>query len=285
MAINLSKVSYTYEPHRNKKLNTYVLEDANVSIETSGEFIAVCGHTGSGKSTLIQLLNALLVPTVGEVDIDGNKITDKKAKNLKNIRKKVGLVFQFAEYQLFEETVLKDIAFGPLNFRMENPYEKAKEALKLVGLDESFLEKSPFKLSGGEMRKVAIAGILASNPDVLVLDEPTVGLDPLAKKELIKLLSDIHKQGKSIIIVTHDMEVASRLAKRAIVLDESKIVFDGDINELFKNEKLLQEHSLELPEIVTILKELKDKLGVELDIYKYTVHDAIEEIKKVFAYE
>lgn len=285
MAINLSQVSYTYEPHHRKQLNTYVLEDANLSINATGEFIAICGHTGSGKSTLIQLLNALLVPTVGEVDIDGNKITNKKAKNLKSIRKKVGLVFQFAEYQLFEETVLKDIAFGPLNFRLENPYEKAKEALKLVGLDDSFLEKSPFKLSGGEMRKVAIAGILASNPDVLVLDEPTVGLDPLAKKELINLLKDIHNQGKSIVIVTHDMEVASRLAKRAIVLDDSKIVFDGSIDELFRNEKLLDEHSLELPEIVQILKELKDKLNVDLDIYKYSVEEAIEEIKKVLAHE
>lgn len=285
MAINLSKVSYTYNPHRRKQLNTYVLEDANISIETNGEFIAICGHTGSGKSTLIQLLNALLVPTIGEVDIDGNIITNKKAKNLKDIRKKVGLVFQFAEYQLFEESVLKDIAFGPLNFRMINPYEKAKEALKLVGLDESFLEKSPFKLSGGEMRKVAIAGILASNPDVLVLDEPTVGLDPFARKELIDLLKDINKQGKTVIIVTHDMEVVSKLAKRAIVLDESRIIFDGSINELFKNEELLKEHSLELPEIVSILKELKHRLNVDLDIYKYTVEDATEEIKRVLSYE
>lgn len=285
MAINLSKVSYTYNPHRRKQLNTYVLEDANISIETNGEFIAICGHTGSGKSTLIQLLNALLVPTMGEVNIDGNIITNKKAKNLKDIRKKVGLVFQFAEYQLFEESVLKDIAFGPLNFRMINPYEKAKEALKLVGLDESFLEKSPFKLSGGEMRKVAIAGILASNPDVLVLDEPTVGLDPFARKELIDLLKDINKQGKTVIIVTHDMEVVSKLAKRAIVLDESRIIFDGSINELFKNEELLKEHSLELPEIVSILKELKQRLNVDLDIYKYTVEDATEEIKRVLSYE
>lgn len=285
MAINLSKVSYSYNPHRKKQLNKYVLEDANLSIDTNGEFIAICGHTGSGKSTLIQLLNALLVPTVGEVDIEGNVITNKKAKNLKNVRKKVGLVFQFAEYQLFEETVIKDIAFGPLNFKLKDPYEKAKEALKLVGLDESFLDKSPFKLSGGEMRKVAIAGILASDPDVLVLDEPTVGLDPLAKKELIDLLKSIHEKGKSIIIVTHDMEVASRLAKRAIVLNESKIVFDGTIDDLFKNEELLKEHSLELPEVVSILKEIKEKLNADLDIYKYTIDEAVEEIKKVLSYE
>ena len=285
MGINLSQVSYTYNQHRKKQLNRYVLEDANVSINTTGEFIAICGHTGSGKSTLIQLLNALLVPTVGEVDIDGNIITNKNAKNLREVRKKVGLVFQFAEYQLFEETVLKDIAFGPINFKLDEPYEKAKEALKLVGLDESFLEKSPFKLSGGEMRKVAIAGILASNPEILVLDEPTVGLDPLAKKELINLLQDIHNQGKTIIIVTHDMEVVSKLAKRAIVLDESKIVFDGSVDDLFKNEELLKEHSLDLPEIVTILKELKTRLNVDIDIYKYTIEDACNEIKKVLSHE
>ena len=259
MGINLSQVSYTYNKRRKKQLNKYVLEDANLSIDTKGEFIAICGHTGSGKSTLIQLLNALLVPTVGVVNIDGNEITCKKANDLKGVRKKVGLVFQFAEYQLFEETVLKDIAFGPINFKLDEPYEKAKNALKMVGLDESFLEKSPFKLSGGEMRKVAIAGILASDPEVLVLDEPTVGLDPLAKKELVELLKEIHENGKTIIIVTHDMEVVSKLAKRAIVLDESKIVFDGSVDELFRNEELLREHSLELPEIVTILKELKDK--------------------------
>ncbi len=285
MAINLSKVSYTYDHNRKKQLNTYVLEDANLSIETSGEFIAVCGHTGSGKSTLIQLLNALLIPTIGEVDIDGNKITHKKAKKLKEVRKKVGLVFQFAEYQLFEETVIKDIAFGPINFKLDNPYEKAKEALKLVGLDESFLEKSPFKLSGGEMRKVAIAGILASNPDVLVLDEPTVGLDPLARKELISLLKDIHENGKTIIIVTHDMEVVGELANRVLVLDESKIVFDGSKESLFRNEKLLKEHSLDLPDIVKILKELNERLNLNVDIYKYNINDAVNEIKKVLNYE
>jgi len=280
MAINLSEVSYTYEPHRKKKLNTYVLENANLSIETSGEFIAVVGHTGSGKSTLIQLLNALLIPTDGVVDIDGNIVTSKKYKNLKSIRKKVGLVFQFAEYQLFEETVLKDIAFGPLNFKIENAKEKAKEACKLVGLDESFYEKSPFRLSGGEMRKVAIAGILASNPDVLILDEPTVGLDPLARNELLNLLKTLYKNGKTIIIVTHDMDAVGALAERVIVLDESKIIYDGKKSEVFKDEDFLKKHSLDLPYSVKILKELKDKLNLDIDEYQYNIDDAYLELRR-----
>lgn len=280
MAINLSKVSYTYEPHRKKQLNTYVLEDANLSIETSGEFIAVVGHTGSGKSTLIQLLNALLIPTTGSVDIDGNIITNKKYKNLKSVRKKVGLVFQFAEYQLFEETVLKDIAFGPVNFKMENPKEKAKEACKLVGLDDSFYEKSPFRLSGGEMRKVAIAGILASSPEVLILDEPTVGLDPLARKELLNLLKTIHENGKTVIIVTHDMDAVGMLAERVIVLDESSIVYDGKKTEVFKNKEFLEEHSLDLPYSVKILKEIKERLNLDIDIYQYNIDDAYRELRR-----
>lgn len=280
MAINLSEVSYTYTPKRNKKLNNYVLADANLKIETTGEFIAVVGHTGSGKSTLIQLLNALLIPTVGSVDIDGNVITNKKYKNLKSVRKKVGLVFQFAEYQLFEETVLKDISFGPVNFKMENAIEKAKDACELVGLDESFFEKSPFRLSGGEMRKVAIAGILASNPDVLVLDEPTVGLDPLSRMELLKLLQKIHENGKTVIIVTHDMDAVGLLAKRVLVLDESDIVFDGDKDELFRNEEFIKKHSLDLPDTIKILKELKAKLNIDIDVYKYNINDAYQEIKR-----
>ena len=164
------------------------------------------------------MMNALLVPTIGSVAVDDNEITFKKQKNLKNVRKKVGLVFQFPEYQLFEETVLKDVCFGPSNFKLDNPETRAKEALEKLKVDKSYYEKSPFKLSGGEMRKVAISGILASDPEVLILDEPTVGLDPLAKKELINLLREINEK-KTIIIVTHDMNVVWKVATRVIVLD------------------------------------------------------------------
>ncbi len=285
MAINLSKVSYTYSSNRKKKNNLYVLSDVNLTINTSGEFIAVVGHTGSGKSTLIQLLNALLIPSEGNVEVDGNVITNKKYKNLKSLRKKVGLVFQFAEYQLFEENVLKDVSFGPVNFKMDNPTEEAKKALSLVGIDESFYQKSPFRLSGGEMRKIAIAGILASNPDVLILDEPTVGLDPIARKELLDLLKSINEQGKTVIIVTHDMNAVGMLAKRVLVLDNGNIVYDGLKEDVFKDEDFLEEHSLDLPDTIKMLKSLKKSLNLDIDIYQYNVLDCYNELKRGLKHE
>lgn len=285
MAINLRQVNFTYTPHRNKKKNVYVLEDANLKIETNGEFIAVVGHTGSGKSTLIQLLNTLLLPTTGEVDIDGKIIKNKGNKNLREIKRKIGLVFQFAEYQLFEETVIRDIEFGPKNFKVEDYHNKSIDACKKVGLNESFFEKSPFRLSGGEMRKVAIAGILASDPDVLILDEPTVGLDPFTRSELMELLKTLNKNGKTIIVVTHDMEVVSRLAERVIVVNDTKIVYDGSKDELFKDDLLLEKHSLDLPDIVKMLKKVKEKLGLDIDVYKYTVEEAYLEIARALGNE
>ena len=285
MGINLQEVSFSYVPHRNKTKNIYALKDASVSIDTKGEFICVVGHTGSGKSTLIQLLNTLLIPTEGNVVIDGKVINRKKCKNLKEIKKNIGLVFQFAEYQLFEETVIKDVEFGPKNFKVKDYHEEAKKACRLVGLDESFYEKSPFKLSGGEMRKVAIAGILASNPDVLILDEPTVGLDPFTRSELLNLLKEINENGKTVIIVTHDMNVVGQMAKRVIIIDDNEIVFDDTKDNFFKNEKAINEHHLDLPDTVKILKELNSKLSLNLDIYKYTEVDAYNEIKKVMTNE
>ena len=234
MGINFSKVGFTYNPQKRTKKNQYILEDVDLNISEKDEFICVVGHTGSGKSTLIQMMNALLVPTVGTVTVDDNEITYKKQKNLKSVRKKVGLVFQFPEYQLFEETVIKDVAFGPTNFKLDKPVDKAKEALEKLKVDKSFYEKSPFKLSGGEMRKVAISGILASEPEVLILDEPTVGLDPLARKELITLLREINEK-KTVIIVTHDMNLVWKVATRVIVLDETKIIYDGNKYDLFKS--------------------------------------------------
>ena len=209
MGINFSKVNYTYAPQKKKVKNKYILEDINLTISEKNEFITIVGHTGSGKSTLVQMMNALLVPTTGSVTVFGNEITYKKQKNLKRLRKNVGLVFQFPEYQLFEETVLKDVCFGPKNYKLENPVAKAKEALSSVKIYEDKYEKSPFRLSGGEKRKVAIAGILASEPNVLILDEPTVGLDPQTKKELLLLLKEINKE-KTVIIITHDITVAEK---------------------------------------------------------------------------
>lgn len=284
MGINISKVAFTYFPSRKKEKNKYILEDINLNIKDKNEFIAIVGHTGSGKSTLIQLMNALLVPTLGSVTVDDNVVTSKRQKNLKSIRKKVGVVFQFPEYQLFEETVLKDVSFGPKNYKLENPEEKAKKAMASLHLSEKFYEKHPLLLSGGEMRKVAISGILASEPEILILDEPTVGLDPFTKNELISLLEDISKE-KTIIFVTHDMDVLWRVATRVIVLDNHKIVYDGDKYELFKNEEFLKEHYLDLPEIVKTLKELKGKLNIDLDIYQDNIEDAAKVIVEAMNHE
>ncbi len=286
MGINFSKVAFTYNPQRKTENNRYVISDVDLQINDSNEFICILGHTGSGKSTLVQMMNALLVPTKGEIDIDGNVITPKKQENLKSVRKKVGLVFQFPEYQLFEETVLRDVSFGPKNFRIENPEEKAKEAMNLFKLDNSFYDKNPFLLSGGEMRKVAISGILASDPEVLILDEPTVGLDPLTKQELIDLLKRINQENKkTVIIVTHDMDVVWQVATRVVVIDDNKIVYDGNKYDLFKNEQLIRQHSLDVPEIIKILKELNDKLKINIDVYQDNLESAYKAIVEAYKHE
>ena len=281
MAIDFSQVAFTYYPNKKERLNQYVLNDINLHINTKGEIICIVGHTGSGKSTLMQLLNALIFPTKGEVKIDDAIIKSKNNKNLKEIRKKVGLVFQFPEYQLFEESIIKDVSFGPKNFGLENPEEHAKEALKLFGFDEKMYNRNPYHCSGGQMRKIAIAGIIASKPEVLILDEPTVGLDPLAKQDLIDLLKKIHKdEDKTIILVTHDMDVVWDIATRVILLDNETIVFDGNKYDLFKDEKLVYEHYLDLPNLIKILKEIKEKLNLDIDIYQDSIEKAFNEIKR-----
>lgn len=284
MGINISKVAFTYFPNRKVEKNKYILNNINLKISDKNEFIAIVGHTGSGKSTLIQLMNALLVPTIGSVEVDGNVVTYKKQKNLKKIRQKVGVVFQFPEYQLFEETVLKDVSFGPKNYKLRNPEEKAKRAMSLLHLDERFYNKHPLLLSGGEMRKVAISGILASEPEILILDEPTVGLDPFTKNELIHLLEEIAKE-KTVIFVTHDMDVLWRVATRVIVLDNEKIVYDGDKYELFKDEDFIDSHSLDLPEIVKTLKSLKEKLNIDINIYQDNIENATKAIVEAMNHE
>ena len=193
MAINLRDVKFVYY-YPKKKEPRYILKDINLNIDSKDEFIVIVGKSGAGKSTLVQLFNGLLLTNEGEVNVFGKKISNKKNISLKDVRKKVGLVFQFPEYQLFEETILKDVSFGPKNFGIANYLEEAKKALELVGIGEELYETSPFSLSGGQQRRVAIAGILASNPDVLVFDEPTVGLDPLGKKELLSLLKEINEK-------------------------------------------------------------------------------------------
>lgn len=285
MGINFSKVNFSYYIPKKKVQIKYTLKDINLNISGNDEFITILGHTGSGKSTLVQLMNALNLPTDGEVKVFGTKITRKAKVLLKPVRQKVGLVFQFPEYQIFEESVIKDIEFGPKNFGLnqEKAHEAAIEAAKLVGLDDALLERSPFTLSGGQMRKVAISGIIASNPDILVLDEPTVGLDPFGKKELMSLLKKFNEEyHKTIVIITHDMEVVSRYSKRTIVLNHGNMLYDGPTSELFKNEDLKTKFNLDYPEIVKTMIALKKELNLEdLDVFQYNELDAYNELARV----
>lgn len=273
MQIIVNNVSYTYNV--NKLDNFEALKDISLSIE-KGDFVALVGKTGSGKSTLIQTFNSLLQPTKGFTKIDEFIVTsDKKLKkkifkeddlikkaNKKAflLRKKVGMVFQFPEYQLFEQTVLKDVMFGPLNFKVapDIAKQRAIKALNSVNIDKSYFERSPFELSGGEKRRVAIAGVLASDPDILVLDEPTAGLDPNGKIEIMNLVKKIHNEGKTIILVTHDMDVVMNYANKVFVLNDSKLIDETTPVELF-NTNDLSKLSLEIPTFYKVKNLLKNK--------------------------
>lgn len=286
MAINLKEVKFTYNTPKKKIAPKFILNDIYLHIESQDEFITLVGQSGAGKSTLVQLLNGLLLTNYGEVVVFDKTLSNNKKIKLKDTRKRVGLVFQFPEAQLFDETVLKDVSFGPKNFGLDNPVELAKKALSVVGIDESLYEKNPFNLSGGQMRRVAIAGILASNPDILVFDEPTVGLDPEGRKELLSLLKKINEEyHKTIILVTHDMDIVASVAKRVVVLKGGMIAYDGDKTSLFKNDELLKECSLDYPNTIKILKEIKKKFNIELDEYQYSINDAYLELKKVYGDE
>ena len=264
MGIKISNVFYTYSPKSPNK--TDALKNVSLSIEEHS-FVAFVGETGSGKSTLMQNLNALLVPTSGEIDVDGFIITPKAKKNkkIKELRKHVGLVFQFPEYQLFEETVEKDVAFGVKNFGADDKtaLEKAHQAILSVGLDESYFTRSPFDLSGGEKRRVAIAGILAIEPDILVLDEPTAGLDPKGVNDLMSLVCKMHDMGKTIILVTHDMDVVMKYCEKVYVLKKGELAFVGNPYQLFALDN--EELSIEVPILYELARKLKQK-GLDLDI-------------------
>lgn len=278
MGIRFQNVGFSYD-----KIASETLKDVNLEINSQNEFITILGHTGSGKSTLVQLMNALNLPLEGMVEVAGIKIYPKNKELLKPVRRYVGLVFQFPEYQLFEETVIKDVMFGPKNFLGKNAdvLEEAKLALKMVNLDPALYDRSPFNLSGGQMRRVAIAGILASSPNILVLDEPTVGLDPKGKVELLEMLVKIQKEtSKTIIIITHDMNLVARYSKRCIVLDEGKIVFDGPKNEMFENEAFLDEHNLSLPDVSKLAKMLKNKGLIRYERLPLTKEELFEVITR-----
>lgn len=276
MGINFQNVSFYY----NKKASQPTLDNISLEINQQDEFIMILGHTGSGKSTLVQHMNALLLPTSGKISVYDKVIVPKAKIKLKDIRSKVGLVFQFPEYQLFQDTVLKDIEFGPKNFgsTKEEATQKAKNAAKLIGVSEDLFDKSPFNLSGGQMRRVAIAGILASEPEILILDEPTVGLDPVGKEDLMNLLVDIQtKTHKSIVMITHDMNAVARFAKRVIVMNKGKKVFDGSKQQLFNNQQLLNDFNLSLPECGKYAQALKELGLIDYDQIPLTK----EELKKV----
>jgi energy-coupling factor transport system ATP-binding protein len=257
------------------------LYDINVTIK-EGTYVSIIGHTGSGKSTILQHLNGLLKPTKGSIQIGDHMIkAGKKKKDLKSVRKSVGIVFQFPEHQLFEETVEKDIAFGPMNFGVseEDAFTKARQSLEIVGLPESILQKSPFDLSGGQMRRVAIAGVLAMGPEVLVLDEPTAGLDPKGRKEIMDLFYRLHKeQNLTIILVTHSMEDAAKYSDEIIVMHKGTVEMSGTPREVFsKSEKLLS-LGLDLPETVKLQQMLVDK-GLSFNEIPLTLDESVNQIK------
>lgn len=264
MSITFKEVEHTYS--EDTPFAYHALKGVNLDIK-QGSMTALIGHTGSGKSTLIQHINALLLPTAGEIQIDDVLITaTDKPQSLKHLRKKAGLVFQFPEYQLFEETILKDIIFGPKNFGVseEEATQKAKEMLKLVGLDESYLEKSPFDLSGGQKRRVAIAGILAMEPDILILDEPTAGLDPQGAKDMLTLFKKINNQGKTVILVSHDMNQVLEYCDDVIVMNKGQVERHTSVEELFKQTDYLSDLSIDLPIITSFILEL-NKNGFHID--------------------
>ena len=259
MGIALENVSFTYQ--EGTPLTSTALSDVSLTIE-DGSYTALIGHTGSGKSTILQLLNGLLVPSQGSVRVFDTLITStSKNKDIRQIRKQVGLVFQFAENQIFEETVLKDVAFGPQNFGVseEDAEQIAREKLALVGIDKSLFDRSPFELSGGQMRRVAIAGILAMEPAILVLDEPTAGLDPLGRKELMNLFKKLHQSGMTIVLVTHLMDDVAEYENQVYVMEKGRLVKGGKQSDVFQDVVFMEEVQLGVPKITAFCKRLADR--------------------------
>ena len=286
MQISLKNVSYTYNyktPYARE-----VLKAINLKID-EGSYTVIVGKTGSGKSTLIEHINGLLLPTKGEVAVDNILITNPQskkerrelAKKLKMLRQDVAVLFQFSEQQLFETSVLKDIIFAPLNYGVEEEkaISKAKELIKLVGLDESYLDKSPFELSGGEMRKVALCGVLALEPKVLILDEPTVALDYQSREEIMAMVKRLKEEfNMTIVLVTHNMDYVLEYADKVFVLKNGEISFEGRVEDLFLNEQVLKDNSLELPEVLKFYKKLEAN-NIVLDVFPRKYDELINALK------
>ncbi|PHV71301.1 energy-coupling factor transporter ATPase [Sporanaerobium hydrogeniformans] len=277
MAIKIEHLTHTYNP--NTPFEKTALEDINIEIK-DGEFVSIIGHTGSGKSTLIQMFNGLLKPTMGQVYIKGQDIHGENVDR-KAVRQQVGLVFQYPEYQLFEMTVWEDVAFGPKNLGLneEEIRERVAYALQAVGLGEEYYQKSPFELSGGQKRRVAIAGVLAMKPSILILDEPTAGLDPKGRDDLFNKLKEMHKGlGLTIVLISHSMEDVARYAQRMIVLYKGKVKYQGTPKEVFAHGDELEKIGLARPQIAYILETLKEK-GMDIATDILTVEEAALQIK------
>ncbi len=278
MAIKIENLNHIYMP--GSPFEKKALDNVNINID-DGEFIGLIGHTGSGKSTLVQHLNGLLKPHSGKVLINGRD-TLAKGEELKKIRCDVGLVFQYPEHQLFEETVYKDIAYGPKNLGLskEEIDERVKDAARCVGLPADVLDKSPFDLSGGQKRRVAIAGVISMRPRVLVLDEPTAGLDPAGREEILSQIKSIYDEGNmTVILVSHSMEDVARLVKRLIVMNVGKVFADGTVDEVFSKGSELKNIGLNVPQIHILINELVAR-GMDIRENIYTVDAAKREIEK-----
>ncbi|MBR5236833.1 MAG: energy-coupling factor transporter ATPase [Clostridia bacterium] len=272
MAIEISNLNYVYMA--GSPFEKHALQNVNLTI-SDGEFVGIIGHTGSGKSTLIQHLNGLLKPTSGTICVDGVDITAKGA-DLKKLRQKVGLVFQYPEHQLFEETVYKDIAYGPKNMGLTQDEidERVREAMNYVGLTDKYMNRSPFELSGGQKRRVAIAGVLAMRPDVLILDEPAAGLDPSGREEILTQIKALYLARKmTVLFVSHSMEDVARAAGRIIVMNRGTVAMDGKPSEIFSHAKELRSMGLDVPQITQLAASLAER-GIPIDNNIYTIERA-----------
>lgn len=279
MDITFKDVTYIYQ--RNSPFAHKAIDGLNLQIP-SGSYVAIIGHTGSGKSTLIQHLNGLAVPSEGEVSIGDYRLTpEEKPENMKELRSRVGVVFQYPEHQLFEETVEKDIAFGPANFGVseEETKQRIKEILPAVGLQENFLERSPFDLSGGQMRRVAIAGVLAIMPEILVLDEPTAGLDPRGQREMMEMFYQMHtEQDLTTILVTHSMEDAVKYADHVIILNQGTKYMEGKPEDVFIQKDALNRVQLDVPEMISFLNQFEQRFGKTIPFDRQTIKEVAASI-------
>ncbi|GAA0078258.1 energy-coupling factor transporter ATPase [Clostridium sp. CTA-5] len=280
MSIKVENLKHVYMPKT--PFEKIALDNVNMEIK-DGEFVALIGHTGSGKSTLIQHFNGLLEATSGKIIVDGTEITDKKI-NLTDVRKKVGLVFQYPEYQLFEETIAEDIAFGPKNLGLDAEEIKKRviSSMKMVGLDyETYKDKSPFDLSGGQKRRVAIAGVIAMKPTTLILDEPTAGLDPKGRDDILEQISKLHKNyNMTIILVSHSMEDVAKIAQRIVVMNHGKVALQGVPAEVFKEVDTLEKIGLGVPQVTYLIRELRKK-GLPISDNVFTIEEAKKELTKI----